>query len=67
MCVLCVRLLSDVCGHQVEKVLDSKVFKIEHEVYPDGVDPDAPAEKDEETEVDDADLVSDASTIRISS
>lgn len=60
---MCVCVLSDVWGHQVEKVVDSKVFKIEHEVYPDGADPDAPPEKDEEAEVDDADLVSDASII----
>lgn len=60
---MCVYVFSDVWGHQVEKVVDSKVFKIEHEVYPDGVDPDALTDKDEEAEVDDADLVSDASTI----
>lgn len=37
---------------QVEKVLDSKWFKMEREVYPPGVDPNAPddEEGDEEDE-----------------
>lgn len=32
----------------MEKVLDSKWFKMEREMYPPGVDPDSPSKDDEE-------------------
>lgn len=58
-CTQCAATLKDIVGcislSQVEKVLDAKVFKMEREIHPDGFDPNAPMEPDEEPEASDDD------------